>query len=135
LVRHPADFYYFEVPEEGPMAVSPVIQKAAILVYILIEHLADQGEPIVDAMLTKEFDITQRPFIGHSRYTEYWRTVEVEPTAEGIQKVLQTMSRLGFVQRIDENKFFFRSPVRRFFDIARQALPQQNEPESTSNEA
>jgi hypothetical protein len=67
LVVHQRDFFYFR----GKDSLSPQASRMAVFVFILIESLADQGEPVVDTLMTRTFSIPDLPHLKGARYRAY----------------------------------------------------------------
>jgi hypothetical protein len=67
LVVHQRDFFYFR----GKDSLSPQASRMAVFVFILIESLADQGEPVVDTLMTRTFTIADLPHLKGARYRAY----------------------------------------------------------------
>lgn len=120
LVVHSRDFFYFR----GKDSLSPQGSRMAVFNFILIEALADGGEPVVDTLMTKTFTIGELPHLKSARYRAYLK--EIDATGEDdLRRIVQNLDRLGFVQKLTDETFRFRAPAYRFFDACTQILATQ----------
>jgi len=117
LVVHPRDFFYFR----GKDSLSPQGSRMAVFIFILIEALADQGEPVVETLMTKTFTIGDLPHLKSARYRAYLKEIDITEE-DGLRRIVQHLDRFGFVQKLTDNTFRFRSPAYRFFDACSQIL-------------
>nr|MBF0221334.1 hypothetical protein [Desulfobulbaceae bacterium] len=120
LERHPRDFFYFR----GKDSLSSQSSRMALFVLILIESLADHGQPIVDTLMTKTFAIADLPHLKAARFRTYLKESGVLDE-DGLRGIVRQLDRFGFCQRLTDNTFRFRPPAYRFFDLCLEVLKQQ----------
>ena len=93
----------------------------ADFVFILIETLSDQGEPVVDTLMTRTFSVPDLPHLKGARYRAYLK--EAGATDEDdLRGILRQLERFGFIQRHTDDTFIFRTPAYRFFDVCIEIL-------------
>jgi hypothetical protein len=118
METHPRDFYYFR----GGKSLSETSARMALFIFILMEHLEGQCEPVEESMLTKKFSIDELPHFNKERYRLYMKESGVEDI-DALAGVINSLEKFGFaLQRGDS--FRFRAPVYRFFDICHTILKQ-----------
>ncbi|BDD85982.1 condensin complex protein MksE [Desulfofustis limnaeus] len=122
LQVHPRDFYYFR----GKDSLSPLASKMAVFVFILIESLSDQGEAVVEALMTKTFSISELVHLKHARYRAYLKEASVT-SEEELLAIIRQLERFGFAQRHTEDSFSFRTPAYRFFDVCIDILNREDD--------
>lgn len=125
LQEHPRDFFYFR----GKDSLSPLAARMAVFVFILIEALSDQGEPVVDTLMTRTFSIADLPHLKSARYRAYLKEAGAS-NEDDLRKVVNQLERLGFVQRHTDDAFNFRTPAYRFFDICIEILNRDETPQT-----
>ncbi len=115
LVSHERGFFFFE-PDE-PDKVPDTLPRIAVFAYILIDHAANQGQPIEDFLLGQNFLVSALPHFTLDRYRTLLRQVEVEDTTD-LRQVLNHLERYGWLQWLDDNEdeFRFLRPLHRVFD-------------------
>lgn len=126
LEVHPRDFYYFR----GEKSLSDSSSRMALFVFILMEHLEGQGEPVAESILTREFAIADMPHFSTDRYRIYMKESGISDP-DGLEGVVNNLDKFGFAAR-KGSSFRFRTPVYRFFDICHAIL--QAEPEQAISE-
>jgi hypothetical protein len=117
LVAHPRDFFYFE----GEGSLSEVSARMALFLFILIEHLADQGLAVEEGLMTRAFSLPELPHLGSDRYRAYLKEAGVEGE-EGLEGILKNLERFGFARRTGGTGFRFRPPAYRFLDLCHEVL-------------
>ncbi|KAF0189322.1 MAG: hypothetical protein FD168_577 [Desulfobulbaceae bacterium] len=123
LQEHPRDFFYFR----GKDNLSPQASRMAVFVFILIESLSDQGEPVVDTLMTRVFAISELPHLKSARYRAYLKEAGASGE-EDMLKIVSSLERFGFVQRSTDESFTFRTPAYRFFDVCIEILNRDEIP-------
>ena len=99
----------------------------AVFVFILIESLSDQGEPVVDTLMTRTFSVPDLPHFKSARYRAYLK--EASATSDDdLRKIVGHLERFGFVQRQTDDSFSFRTPAYRFFDVCIDILNRDEAP-------
>jgi len=99
----------------------------AVFVFILIESLSDQGEPVVDTLMTRVFAISDLPHLKSARYRAYLKEAGASGE-EDMLKIVSSLERFGFVQRSTDESFTFRTPAYRFFDVCIEILNRDEIP-------
>lgn len=117
LQVHGRDFYYFR----GKGSLSLQASRMAVFVFILIEALSDQGEPVVDTLMTRTFSVPDLPHLKGARYRAYLKEAGVL-SEDDLRGILRQLERFGFIQRHTDETFSFRTPAYRFFDICVEIL-------------
>lgn len=118
LEAHPRDFYYFR--GEKDKSISDASSRMALFIFILMEFLEGQGEPVAESILIREFTIADMPHFSTERYRIYMKESGIADH-DGLEGVVNNMDRFGFAVR-KGGAFRFRSPVYRFFDICHSIL-------------
>jgi len=121
LEQHPRDFFYFR----GKDSLSPQASKMAVFVFVLIEALSDQGEPVVESMMTQVFSVPDLPHLKGARYRAYLKEAGAA-TDDDLRAIVRQMDRFGFAERLTDDTFRFRAPAYRFFDICIEILKQHD---------
>ena len=117
LQAHQRDFFYFR----GQDSLSPQASRMAVFVFILIEFLSDQGEPVVDTLMTRTFSVVDLPHFKSARYRAYLKEAGISGE-DDLNGLLRQLERFGFIQRNTDNTFNFRAPAYRFFDVCIEIL-------------
>ena len=120
LEVHNRDFYYFR----GKDSLSPQASRMAVFVFILIETLSDQGEPVVDSLMTRTFSVSELSHLRSARYRAYMKEAGVT-TEDDLRGILRQLDRFGFIKRHSENSFSFSTPAYRFFDVCIEILSRE----------
>jgi hypothetical protein len=109
LVADSRGFYYL-VPDDGELTMNATTQKMSLLVFVLIDVLADLGRDPVDVVRRGTIDLSSLPAMMAERYGELLEEGGF-PTAESIGKYFATVfARLGFAS-VNGNVLRFRPPV------------------------
>lgn len=128
LVAHERGFYYFRSAEE----LGKEATQLAVFFFVLVEAWGDAGKDLeATALDPGGHAISNLPHMTR----DSWRRCMAEAgvTAdEELVNVVRRMERLGFADRIDDDKFRFRPPVWRFFDLCLEVLADS---ESTPDRA
>jgi len=131
LVASSRGFYYFD--GSGGRGLSSSVNRIALFVYIFVEHSADHGEGITDAVGNGLHRLSAMPHLDSERYRKYLKNVGVE-TAEHLSDILRQMDNMGFVRKIDEDQFRFLPPVYRIIDACEAVILANNIEEEVENE-
>ncbi|MEJ2033641.1 MAG: hypothetical protein P8Y63_11505 [Deltaproteobacteria bacterium] len=121
LEAHPRDFFYLR----GNDNLSPQATRMALFVFILIESLADQGEPVVDTLMTQAFAIPELPHLNGARYRAYLKEAGAS-SEDDLRGIIRQLERFGFAKRLDDETFRFRTPAYRFFDLCIEILNRED---------
>lgn len=123
LIAHPKGFYYFQ----GKRELSKEASRQAVFFFILVQHWGDEGLDLREATFRSEgYAVKELPHFTRSS----WRTcmtevgVEVE---EDLEQILRSMERLGFVERNESDRFRFKPPIWRFFDLCRDIFEESQQ--------
>jgi len=120
LQAHQRDFFYFR----GQDSLSQQASRMAVFVFILIESLSDQGETVVDTLMTRTFSIVDLPHFKSTRYRAYLKEAGISEE-DDLLNLLRQLERFGFIQRNADNSFNFRAPAYRFFDVSIEILNKE----------
>lgn len=113
LIRHEREFFYFE-PDDADR-VPDTLPRMAVVAYILVDHAANQGQPLEEFLLGQSFLVAALPHFTLDRYRALLRQVEVEDVAD-LRQVLQHLERYGWLQWVGPDEFRFLRPFHRLFD-------------------
>jgi len=130
LVHHARDFFYFLDTSN----FTDLSSKIAVFMFILVEHLADQGETVEDTVMTRRFAYKDLPHLNGERYQTYMREAEVT-TPEDLAAIVRTMERFGFARRTDAETFCFDVPIYRFLDLCMEMATQAGKTDGVPSEA
>ncbi|MDY0223457.1 MAG: hypothetical protein RBR67_20225 [Desulfobacterium sp.] len=108
LVRHPRDFFYFR----SDLGFTTVARRMAVFMFILIEHLANEGRSVEEALTSGYIAIDTLPHETSKRFRRY-----MDEAGITVEKSINTLTRHGFAEYSGGSKFRFRSPVYRFIDL------------------
>lgn len=122
LVRHARDFYYFL----DATNFTDLSTKMALFMFILVVHLADQGDAVEDTVMTRRFAYKDLPHLQGERHNAYMREAGVF-TAEELAAIVRVMERFGFARRTDAESFSFDTPVYRFMDLCMEMAHRDGE--------
>jgi hypothetical protein len=120
LVEHERGFYYFRSTDD----LGKEATQLAVFFFVLVEAWGDAG---------KDLEATAFDPAGHALSAlphmsrDSWRRCLAEAgiaNDDEIAKVVQRMERLGFTERLADDRFRFRTPVWRFFDLCRDVLAE-----------
>ena len=112
LVRHEREFFYFE--PDNSENVPDTLPRIAVFSYILIDHAANQGQPIEEFIFGQNFLLTALPHFTLDRYTALLRQVDVNEVKD-LGTLLNHMERIGWVRWLGEEEFRFLRPFHRVF--------------------
>lgn len=112
LQYHPRDFFYF-IDRENFTELS---SRMALFVFLLIENLADRGEPVEETLMTRRFRLADLPHLVGDRAAGLMAEAGVSSAAE-LEQTVRSLERFGFVRRLDVESFVFRTPAYRFLDV------------------
>jgi hypothetical protein len=134
LVRHDREFFYF-APDD-PEKVTDTLPRIAVFAYILIDHAANQGQPIEEYILGRNFLVSALPHFALERYSALLRQVDVHDAAD-LKRILDHLERLGWLKWLGPDELRFLRPFHRVFDKClelseegRPALPPANSNQS-----
>ncbi len=113
LIRHEREFFYF-APSD-PEKVPDTLPRIAVFSYILIDHAANQGEPIEEFILGRNFLLSALPHFSLDRYAALLRQVDVHDTAD-LKRILEHLDRIGWLKWLGPDEFRFLRPFHRVFD-------------------
>ena len=122
LQVHQRDFFYFR----GKDNLSLQASRMAVFVFILIEALSDQGEPVVDTLMTRTFSVPDLPHLKGARYRAYLKEAGAL-NEDDLRGILRQLERFGFILRQTDDTFSFRTPAYRFFDVCVEILNRDDE--------
>ncbi len=113
LVRHDREFFYF-APDD-PQKTAETLPRIAVFAYILVDHAANQGEPVEDFILGRNFLASTLPHFSLERYAALLRQVDVHDAAD-LKRVLDQLERIGWMKWLGPDEFRFLRPFHRVFD-------------------
>ncbi len=131
LVRHEREFFYFE--PDNSENVPDTLPRIAVFSYILIDHAANQGQPIEEFIFGQNFLLTALPHFTLDRYTALLRQVDVNEVKD-LGTLLNHMERIGWVKWLGMEEFRFLRPFHRVFskclELAQTAQAMATEADS-----
>ncbi len=116
-------FYFFDTTNFTELSA-----RIAVFMFILVESLADKGEPVEETVLTRRFVFKDLPHLQGERYQTYMREAGIT-TPEDLAKVVQNMERFGFARRMDEATFVFEVAIYRFLDLCMEMAAKVGQPQ------
>lgn len=122
LVHHSRDFYYFRDRNNFTDRASRI----AVFMFILVEWLADQGEPVEETIMTRRFDVDDLPHLESERYVDYMREAGVRDR-DDLVRVIQSMARFGFARRTGGGTLEFAPPIYRFLEMCMDMIDDGEE--------
>ena len=122
LIRHPRDFFYFKADSR----YSPTGAKVAVFFFILVEWIADRGEAVEETVFNQSFALSDLPHLIRDRYRAYMAEAGVDGE-DGLQNVLRSMVRMGFLRMEDGSAIRFRTPAYRLMDLCTDVLRESGE--------
>lgn len=111
LVCDARGFYYFF----GARATANNVNRLALLLYILIDWLADNGEGITAALAGKSFNLNELPHLSSERYRGYLSHVGIT-TEQDLGETIRTMENFGFLAQSSDGTFRLLPPAHRIVD-------------------
>ena len=116
LVQHDRGFYYFQSDAE----LGKEATQLAVFFFVLVESWGDVSRDIEETT----FDgaghrIDELPHFSR----ESWRRCMIESGTSGpeeLAEVVRRLDRYGFVERLDGERFRFRTPAWRLLDLCRE---------------
>lgn len=115
LVQHERGFCYFRSDAE----LGKEATLLAVFFFVLVEAWGDAGLDIeATAFDAAGLRVADLPHLSR----ESWRRCMAEAgatTAEDLAEVVRRLDRHGFAERTDGDRFRFRAPAWRFFDLCR----------------
>lgn len=130
LVHHPRDFFYFL----DTTNFTELSARIAVFMFILVEYLADQGETVEAAVMTRRFSYKELPHLQGERHQTYMREAGVA-SPEDLAAIVRTMERFGFARRMDTETFCFEVPIYRFLDLCMDMAGQASESKPEPSES
>ncbi|MDX9973792.1 MAG: hypothetical protein RBU21_12480 [FCB group bacterium] len=130
LVHHARDFFYFLDTSN----FTELSGRIAVFMFILVEHLADQGDTVEDTVMTRRFAYKDLPHLHGERYQTYMREAGVT-TADDLAAIVRTMERFGFTRRMDAETFCFDVPIYRFLDLCMDMAAKAGKAEAAPSTA
>lgn len=121
LVRHEREFFYF-APSD-PEKVSDTLPRIAVFAYVLIDHAANQGQPVEEFILGRNFLLAALPHFSLERYAALLRQVDVHDAAD-LKRILDHLERLGWLKWLGADEFRFLRPFHRVFDKCLELAPE-----------
>lgn len=123
-------FYYFSPPESGAAGISDRSRHAAVLVFVLVETLADQGlDP--DTLLRGEALPESMFEQVMQRHGDLLRQAELNDR-EAVDRLLRWMERKGLLSQ-SGRQIRFRTPIARFLDVCLE-LAQTSDADKSQEE-
>lgn len=107
--------FYYMLPESDPV-MNVTTRKMSLLVFLLVEHFADEGRDPVTAVTKGEHDL---PALAAALWEKDRQLLSEGglASADAVEKCFaSSFVSLGFA-RIDGNMLRFRPPIARFLDI------------------
>ncbi len=114
LVCDSRGFYYF-VPEQMGAQVNKTAQRLALFIFILVEHLADQGRDPLAVLDGGSLGRDELPPLLE-KYKDLFLQAEVTTQDELEEKVMRRLAQLGFASE-DNGVYRFLAPMHRFLDV------------------
>ena len=113
LVRHEREFFYFA--SDDPGKILDTLPRIAVFAYVLVDHAANQGQPVEEFILGQNFLISALPHFSLERYAALLRQVDVHDAAD-LKRILDHLDRVGWLKWLGPDEFRFLRPFHRVFD-------------------
>ncbi len=116
LVQHDRGFYYFQSAEDLGKEAAQLV----VFFFVLVEAWGDAGLGL-EATAFEPGGHALKDLPHFSR--ESWRACMTEagvPDADELENLVKKLERYGFSERVGEDRFRFRTPAWRFFDLCRE---------------
>lgn len=123
LVRHERDFFYFD--PDTTESLPGTLPRVAVFSFILVDHAANQGQPIEEFILGQNFLISALPHFTLDRYAALLRQVDVADLSE-LRQVVVNMERIGWLKWVGDDEFRFLRPFHRVFSKCLEISQQAN---------
>jgi len=124
LVEHDRGFYYFQSEEDLGKEAAQLV----VFFFVLVEAWGDAGKDL-EAIT---FDPAGHPVSDLPHMTrESWRRCMAEAnvtTDDDLWNVVRKLERYGFAERLDDQRFRFRAPAWRFFDLCLEVWREAEPP-------
>lgn len=118
LKHEPQGFYYFAYSQNSSQTGLSQTKKAALLIYALIEYLADNNQEPLHVIYEQEIEQSLLlDVFEHNR--DIFSQADIESEDE-LQKVLRWLELRGFCQFFADKKLRFMPPVDRFLTACEQ---------------
>ena len=135
LVGHDRGFYYFQSTEDLGKEAAQLV----VFFFVLVEAWGDAGRDLEAAAFDPAgHALDELPHLSR----ESWRACMGEagvPDANELATLVKKLERYGFTERIGDDRFRFRTPAWRFFDLCldvwRETEAQATEPTEPTQEA
>ena len=112
LRHHARDFFHFL----DRANFTDLSARMAVFMLVLIEHLADRGDPIAETLMTRRFRYEELPHLVGDRSRQLMAEAGTT-TPDDLEQIVSRMERYGFTRREDGESFVFRAPAYRFLDL------------------
>lgn len=132
LVRHPREFFYF-APDQDER-ISETLPRIGAFAFILIDHLANQGQPIEEAVLGRHFSVNALPHFSLERYSSLLRQVDVHDIND-LERILDHLERIGWLKWFGPHEFRLLRPFHRIFDVCIELATRAQTPAAPLNAA
>ena len=124
LVRHHREFFYFEAEDRD--TESKLLPKVGVFSYILIDHTANQGQPVEDTLMTSTFSLRALPHFALDSHRALLRQVDLlEP--DHLRDVVNYLVRIGWAKWVGFEEFQFLRPFYRMLEKCLELSRLSNE--------
>lgn len=135
LVQHDRGFYYFQSAEELGKEAAQLV----VFFFVLVEAWGDAGRDLeATAFEPGGHGLDDLPHFSR----ESWRACMTEagvPDAAELGNLVKKLERYGFTERVGEDRFRFRTPAWRFFDLCldvwEESEAASSDPEASEHDA
>lgn len=113
LVKHDRGFYYFRAEAELGKEASAL----AVFFFVLVEAWSDAGQDIGETIFAPAgHRCSDLPHFKRESWKQCMAEAGIETDA-ALNDLVRRMKGYGFTDRIDDDRFRFRTPVWRFLDL------------------
>jgi hypothetical protein len=124
LREHERGFYYFRATDD----LGKEAAQFAVFFFVLVEAWGDAGKDLeASAFDPAGHALSELPHLTRDSWRQCMTEAGVS-SADELTKVVQSMDRLGFTERIGDDRFRFRAPAWRFFDLCAEVLAESERP-------
>ena len=130
LVGHERGFYYFQSAEELGKEATQLV----VFFFVLVEAWGDMGMDLEAAAFDPGgHDLRDLPHFSR----ESWRACMGEagvPDQAELSNLVKKLERYGFTERVGDDRFRFRAPTWRFFDLCLEVWRETEPPAAPVDE-
>jgi hypothetical protein len=119
LERHDRHFFYFRNTSSSRQ-VGKRAQRMSVFFFVFVDALGSRGEDVVETLFRPEgHRIEQLPHFERAQHRECLANVDLRDH-DDLRRLVRTMARYNFAERLDGESFRLRDPAWRFVELCRE---------------